>query len=191
MDFMLAFWCSLAICGPFIIRFLKIIIHIAITSRIIDNKLDNWRSGSSFSDSSNICSITFLENTPAPQQTDCFAQFWLNLLPSTAQFRPGWRPSVLCNQITASSSSTIEWKNVIYLGNGQNKPWERRDCGLSRLCAASEKRRKDKWFCCCKIIRFRYVMCNRDPVSHVRTQFTGVMGSLGQQLINIYDGRGL
>ena len=94
MDFMLAFWCSLAICGPFIIRFLKIIIHIAITSRIIDNKLDNWRSGSSFSDSSNICSITFLENAPAPQQTACFAQFWLNLLPRTALFHPGWRPSI-------------------------------------------------------------------------------------------------
>ena len=55
---------------------------------------------------------------------------------------------------------------------------ERRDRGLSRLWAASsEKRRIDKWFCCCKIIRFRYVMCNSDPVSHVRTQFTGVMGS--------------
>ena len=32
--------------------------------------------------------------------------------------------NTLCNQITASWSSTIEWKNVIYLGNGQNKPWE-------------------------------------------------------------------
>ena len=30
-------------------------------------------------------------------------------------------------------------------------------------------------------------MC--DPFSHVRTQFTGVMGSLSQQLIDIYDGR--
>ena len=94
MDFMLAFWCSLAIWRPFIIRFLKIIIHIAITSRIIDNKLDNWGSGSSFSDSSNICSITFLENAPAPQQTACFAQFWLNLLPRTALFLPGWRLSI-------------------------------------------------------------------------------------------------
>ena len=125
MDFMLAFWCSLAICGPFIIRFLKIIIHIAITSRIIDNKRDNWRSGSSFSDSSNICSITFLENAPAPQQTACFAQFWLNLLPRTALLLPGWRPSIhFVIRSQHPRAPQLNGKTSFISETAKNKPWE-------------------------------------------------------------------
>ena len=103
---MLAFLLSLAICRPFIIRFLKIIIHIAITSRIIDNKLDNG-------------------NCPRTATNSLFCTILTEFIAKNCSVPPRMAAlNTLCNQITASWSSTIEWKNVIYLGNGQNKPWE-------------------------------------------------------------------
>ena len=129
-------WCSLASC----VRRLKIIIHIAITSRIIDNKLDNWRSDSSYSDSDNICS--------------CCCKLFCTILTEFIA-RNSWnipicnRPSIktLCNLITASWSLTIEWKKVIYLENGKNKPWEGRLRTESALWDWEEGRREtnDLW----------------------------------------------
>ena len=141
MDFMLAFWCSLAICRPSIIRFLKIIIHIAITSRIIDNKLDKME-GRAHRFATRLTSVPSRCWKMAPHHNKLFCTI-LTKIYCPAMFssaRMSAPIKTLCNQITASWSSTIEWKNVIYLRNGQNKPSARRDRGLSGLCAEKEKR---------------------------------------------------